>query len=701
MQHAFADFLANRVFCILPSNDPLDYAGQRISARELGKWVKDNLVSVMGRRKDEPVFLDAGVPEMFEEAVGIPAPVRMHPPLPRSPSQQVIPLPQQLNAVSGALADLSSASPSPRWRHQRGLSNASSIGYSLSSVPQSVRPVSRKASFSVAPGEGAVGAPGLMASTSSTGPFAMVSRPTSAAGSRANTPLLRGRSMVASLGMSSSMSRAPSGSRELRTVLDQGIEEEEGESLGLSLGLEVNGTATTHVNGLYSHHQHYSHHHHHHHHSHSLLHGEEDQERTANMAEVEADNSRPPSRSESTHSAVRRRKRGARRGKGAQLQMQQHLIDMLEKTVVAQQQQLQSQQQQLDQVKQIVVLQSQVQGQQVSSPPASTSKPSFKVGEDNLESLADKSQKLARELSRTSRSASVSQLHQPGHGLSPSSSQHGSAAASSSSLAPAPPVLRRAISDLSNSAHPESEWEREASLNTSFTYTLPFGNGLPASVEVSHGPAVLPRSLSHVEAEAHLQSSTGLPPSFPVLRTPSGSLVSNNVPSFTSVLASSASSLSSPSKPKPSPVQTAVPVSAVAPPAPSPTATISPAIVKKPSKWKLSFGKSNSNTLSRSTLPSSSDEVIVIGSPDADGAEQQQLETGMLIPMINVTCGLTDHMNSINNFFRAFVKVGETEVEGAREWGSRSPAWVYTGSIAKQAPSSGRSKLGTIRVRIP
>ncbi len=68
---------------------------------------------------------------------------------------------------------------------------------------------------------------------------------------------------------------------------------------------------------------------------------------------------------------------------------------MLEKTVVAQQQQLQSQQQQLDQVKQIVVLQSQVQGQQVSSPPASTSKPSFKVGEDNLESLADKSQKLA------------------------------------------------------------------------------------------------------------------------------------------------------------------------------------------------------------------------------------------------------------------------------------------------------------------
>ncbi len=50
-------------------------------------------MSVMGRRKDEPVFLDAGVPEMFEEAVGIPAPVRMHPPLPRSPSQQVIPLP--------------------------------------------------------------------------------------------------------------------------------------------------------------------------------------------------------------------------------------------------------------------------------------------------------------------------------------------------------------------------------------------------------------------------------------------------------------------------------------------------------------------------------------------------------------------------------------------------------------------------------
>ncbi len=43
-------------------------------------------MSVMGRRKDEPVFLDAGVPEMFEEAVGIPAPVRMHPPLPRSPS---------------------------------------------------------------------------------------------------------------------------------------------------------------------------------------------------------------------------------------------------------------------------------------------------------------------------------------------------------------------------------------------------------------------------------------------------------------------------------------------------------------------------------------------------------------------------------------------------------------------------------------
>ncbi len=95
-----------------------------------------------------------------------------------------------------------------------------------------------------------------------------------------------------------------------------------------------------------------------------------------------------------------------------------------------------------------------------------------------MESLADKCWNLARELSRTFRSASVSQLHQHGHGLSPSSPQHGSA---SSSLAPA---LRRAVSDLPYSAHPESEWEREASLNTSFTYTLPFGNGLPASVEV-------------------------------------------------------------------------------------------------------------------------------------------------------------------------------------------------------------------------
>lgn len=624
MQPVFAEFLAKRVFCVLPSNDPLDVAGQRINARELGKWIKDKLVSVMGRRRDEPAVLDAGVTDMFEEAIKEhPTSIRMRTPLPLSPVEHAIPLPQQLHAVSGVLADLPSVSPSPRWRHQRGLSNASSIGYSLSSVPQSKKPVSRKASFSMAPGDGVVGAPGMMTSASSTGPFPMVSRPTSAAGSRANTPLLRGRSLAA-LGMNSSLSRAPSGSRELRTVFDHGIQEEEGESFGMGLGLEVNGQGTAPVNGSHSHHHHHSHQHHHNHsHSHRR---EVDQDTTANMveAEAEADNSRSPSRSESMHSAVRRRKRGARKGKNVQLQQR---LDILEKAMMEQKQLLHSTQQELDKVRQ-VQQPTQTQGQQVHTVSAATNKPLLPTGDGNLESLADKSQRLARELSRTSRSASVSQLHQHAQRISPSSSQRGSAEASSSSLAPGPPALRRAVSDLSNSGHPDSEWEREASLNSSFTYTLPFGNGLPSSVKVSHNTGPLPRSLLHTEAEAHLQSSSGLPPSFPVLRTPSGSLASTNVPSFTTMLSNAASS-SSPTKTKPSPVQTSISASSVPPPAPSPTATISPAIVKKPSKWKLSFGKSSS-TLSRSTLPSSSDEVMVIGSPDAGDVEEQQLhDTGM------------------------------------------------------------------------
>lgn len=664
MQPVFAEFLAKRVFCILPSNDPLDVAGQRIGARELGKWIKDKLVGVMGRRKDEPALLDAGVTEMFEEAIKEqPGSIRMHTPLPLSPPQHAIPLPQQLNAVSGVLADLPSVSPSPRWRHKRGLSNASSIGYSLSSVPQSRRPVSRKTSFSVAPGEG-ICAPGLMTSSSSNGPFPMISRPTSAAGSRATTPLLRGRSLAASLGMNSTLSRAPSGNRELRTLFDHGIEEEEGESLGMGLGLEVNGQSTAPVKDAHSPRSH-THYHHHHHHQDSQSHRREvDLDQTAGMAEVEGDNSRSPSRSESTHSAVRRRKRGARKGKNVQLQQR---LDMLEKALSEQQQLLHNTQQELNKVRQ-VQQPAQAPGPQVHAVTAPATK---------ADCLADKSQRLARELSRTSRSASVSQLNPHGQRISPSSSQRGPVDASSSSLAPGAPALRRAVSDLSNSGHPDSDWEREASLNSSFTYTLPFSNGLPSSVKVSHNPGPLPRSLLHLEAEAQLQSSSGLPPTFPVLRTPSGSLSSTNVPSFTSILANSATS-SSPPKAKPSSVQTSISASSVPPPAPSPTATISPAIVKKTSKWKLNFGKSN-NTLSRSTLPSSSDEVLIIGSPDADvGEEQHRHETGKHLLWMIAACALTYRFYSFDNLVRTFLEVSEIEVEGACKWSPRTFARLYT-----------------------
>lgn len=244
-----ASFLAPRVFYILPSDDPLDNASRHTEAREFREWVR-GLLYLMSREEPvgvppalalaaddknvsslafPPVRTSSPVPIRDEEKEEkLPMEKEMMPPLsPTSPSSAL--LAQSLAAVLAQqeVAAAAVGSSSPAWRHRRGLSNAS-VGYALSSVPQSRRPASRQQSFSAerAPH---LGLPGLG----------------SAAGSRAATPLLRRRTL-GSAGPGA-RSRVPSGCEtpaqmgmvgELPTVLDEGEGDVSDGSLRLELGRE-------------------------------------------------------------------------------------------------------------------------------------------------------------------------------------------------------------------------------------------------------------------------------------------------------------------------------------------------------------------------------------------------------------------------------------------------------------------------------
>lgn len=427
MVPAVASFLCQRVFCILSSEDSSDSAGRRVSAREFGRWARD-LLRLMAR--EEPV----GVPPALaiaatdkEVVSSLTFPARSASPAPAkdeekqqqqvekeseavamsptSPSSTL--LAQSLAAVLAQQeAAAAAGSSSPAWRHKRGLSNAS-VGYALSSVPQSRRPASRQQSFSAEWAPPHLGLPGLG----------------SAAGSRAATPMLRGRA----LGSAGPRSRVPSmcdtpaqmgAVAELPTVFDEGEGDLSNGSLGLELG---NGYD---VDSLKEDEREFAE-------DRDILpedrdveqdslreteqshdHGRERDQDQEQEHEQDQDGEDENSMSRST-SMVRRRKRGARRGKGQIIQQQQMEIARLQqkqeelaRQVQIMQEQLEKQQQTQAQVKvlsslnPILTTTPKALAQHNSqSMPHSPQSPAG-TG-DALDSLASASEALARELSRT------------------------------------------------------------------------------------------------------------------------------------------------------------------------------------------------------------------------------------------------------------------------------------------------------------
>ncbi|KAL5523561.1 hypothetical protein ACEPAG_7734 [Sanghuangporus baumii] len=390
-----ASFLCQRVFCILPSDDPADSAGRRVSAREFGRWARE-LPRLMA--SEEPVGVPPALaniavtanaeqksqsnlafpPKETKEVEKEGAVTSLSPTLPVSPTSPPSSalLAQSLATVLAQqeAAAAAAGSSSPAWRHKRGLSNAS-VGYALSSVPQSRRPASRQQSFSAERNAVPSSHLGLHG----------ISGLGSAAGSRAATPLLRGRALAngsaaATAGAGSNAagmrSRVPSycetpagvvgAVNELPTVFDEGEGDLSSGSLGLELQLgrqrELEAERAVEEKGGDEREP-----------SHSEEfeleqeqepEQEQEQEQEAE-AEHDAEDESNATMSRST-SMVRRRKRGARRGKGAIIQQQQMEIARLQqqqeeltRQVMRMQEQLAVQQQQQQQSEQPVQTQQQ------------------------------------------------------------------------------------------------------------------------------------------------------------------------------------------------------------------------------------------------------------------------------------------------------------------------------------------------------
>lgn len=594
MTPAVAQFLTQRVFCILSEDDPLDHYGKRVSARELGRWVRD-LPKLLAR--EGPV----GVPPVMKEVEKVLAQQEEE----NAATSPISPISAISNATTTAAtnslltqslaqafaqqeqaaANGASGPSSPAWRHRRGLSNAS-IGFPLSSVPQSRRPSSRQASFSI---------PGL------------VSGNVSAAGSRATTPLLRGRTLSLLGPGVSGISRNPSGSREplvqeLPTVFD---EEAEGDLSSGTLGLShvVEPPSTLIMGNEYTIH-------------------EQDQDPEAEIEnENDQDQEQDDLSNSRSQSMVRRRKRGARKGKGQLIQQQQEEIARLQEK----QADLQAQ---LERLANAVAAQ---QTQAVQSPlPVSPLSPNLlppsaplspMLGQqqqqyDPLDTLASASEALARELSRTSRSNSHSQTAQQRRTpIAPIPLPLALCAGNALTLAASTSSARGSRSNSVVNAlgpHPQQNSHPHPHQHN-YTHTA-YGHGYGYGVgPSSHGSgAVHMRAIPGAGAAVRDASPARVPNAAAGGPTP-GALYPVAFPASSSSAASvSAVSTSTSRSTAPSGTSTATSEAAAyassivsaSSMSSATTAASAPTIAKKTSKWKLSFGKSSSSVNSSSSSSS-------------------------------------------------------------------------------------------------
>lgn len=248
MTRRVAKFLAERVFCILDDEDPLDTKGKRISARDFGLWVR-GLVGLFDPALDD------------EDTVVPGSPVFRHP-----------------------------ATHAIQTSHKRGLSisTTSSIGFSVSSVPPSRRPSSRQPSLKspVLPTSALTPTSALLELTNvnNTSEGTVVNGTLAAelrAGTRPGTPASRGRAL----------SRTPSLLR-LGPVLDEEVEEVEKRTYGYVFAPDSDKSEITEVSAEAEH--------------------DNDNDIEVEIPEEERNDgtSREPS-------IARKRKRGARKGKGA------------------------------------------------------------------------------------------------------------------------------------------------------------------------------------------------------------------------------------------------------------------------------------------------------------------------------------------------------------------------------------------------
>ena len=649
MVPAVASFLGQRVFCILPSDDPADSAGRRVSAREFGKWVRE-LPRLMAR--EEPVGVPPALaniaaangvaamesssksslifpPSSLSKQISEEAPLSPSPVSPTSPSSTL--LAQSLAAVLAQQeAAAVAGSSSPAWRHKRGLSNAS-VGYALSSVPQSRRPASRNQSFSaergpVGPSSSHLGLHGLG----------------SAAGSRAATPLLRGRALNNAASGVGSRSRVPSycetpsaqaigsGVSELPTVFDEGEGDLSNAYLGLELQLEPGRERE----------------------SRAVFEKEEyveDRERSRTRdasrgaerepsaeglhdhdaehdAEHEGDDdlATNPALSRST-SMVRKRKRGARRGKGAIIQQQQMEIARLQmqqeeltRQVMLMQEQLAqaqttqpSQQRGKSSERPNLNLQTQAQVQVLASlnpTPTSTAAPKSALspslshvpqipmtGGDVLDSLASASEALARELSRAKNPRSGAQQGGQQSLLSSPLLAPMRAAAISGGTRDNSPARSSISHTLTQNSNSRSGSIRAGSTSTS-GLTQQASPSAAMALSGAGGPtpgAMFPVSFASSSLSIASRSSQGKARESATSSSASAKIEAGNA--HTGAAAGASASTGSVGAGSATGSGSGAPVQA----APA------PAIAKKTSKWKLSFGKgsSSSSSHSRAALP--------------------------------------------------------------------------------------------------
>ncbi|KAI5117226.1 hypothetical protein M0805_001584 [Coniferiporia weirii] len=624
MVPSVASFLARRVFCVLPPDDSMDEAGRRVSAREFGQWVKE-LPRIMA--SDGPVGVPLALADAEKALVAAKEeslPTSPTSPLsPNSPSSSLLAqsLAQVLAQQEAAAATGVAGQSSPAWRHRRGLSNAS-IGYSLSSVPQSRRPASRQASFSVADGPGValrLHAPGLTSAG-----------PASATGSRAATPLLRGRGLPRR-DSAGPVSRVPSSCEpavmELPTVFDEG----EGDVSGCSIsgvGAPALGLRLEPIEQM------------------SLDERDREDERTEDL---EHDHERETEHDDSVsreQSMARRRKRGARRGKGQIIQFQQQEIARL-------QQEHEEMARQLHQLQQTVkhVQSSPTLGPVPSIPslinvalPAMQS-PAATASADTLDTLASASEALARELSRTSRGGVGQNLRGPS--VAPVAVQSQSHAHGFMHVLDAPhahtqiqqTVPMRAISASAAAARDGSPARARAAAGNAALALASAGGPTPG--------ALFP--VSYASGTHRRSAPAPVPAPVPTL---AAAYASSIVSSPTHVSSSDASSSGS-----------------LAHVASIPTSSI----VKKTSKWKLSFGKSSSASQSRSPIP------------QVPAPAQVQVPTEVID--ISRENAVRDVLSDVQKQQQQQQEFGRAGLSGPAEFASSSSSVRSPESAALQVPS--------------